>query len=200
MYSPKYNTKTACNMNYDNTSVGYIGRHVPRKRPELPIMAVTNVLKDKSIQVYNMGVDPENEYWAKLKTDYHDQMNIIHFTSDKSMVQNYWKNVGVNCVTGIYEPFGYTVCETLDRGVPAIVQNLDGPKEIVDEVKEHVFLYDVHQDIEKDIVSFGNALNRFLKTPPHIRKKMAMSARRALDKLHPSVIRNEWISLFETLS
>lgn len=200
MYSPKYNTKTACNMNYDNTSVGYIGRHVPRKRPELPIMAVTNVLKDKSIQVYNMGVDPENEYWAKLKTDYHDQMNIIHFTSDKSMVQNYWKNVGVNCVTGIYEPFGYTMCETLDRGVPAIVQNLDGPKEIVDEVKEHVFLYDVHQDIEKDIVSFGNALNRFLKTPPHIRKKMAMSARRALDKLHPSVIRNEWISLFETLS
>ena len=198
MYSPKYDEK-AFNVDYSNNTVGYIGRHVPRKRPELPIMAVTNVLKDKSLQVYNMGVDPDNEYWKKIHESYTDQMNIIHFTPDKSYIQKYWSNVGVNCITGIYEPFGYTICETLDRGVPAIVQNLDGPKEIIEEVKENVFLYDVHQDIKKDIENFSKALKRFLDTPASVRKEMAVNARTALNKLHPTVIQRDWVALFETL-
>ena len=107
--------------------------------------------------------------------------------------------MGVNCITGIYEPFGYTICETLDRGVPAIVQNLDGPKEIIEEVKENVFLYDVHQDIKKDIENFSNALKQFLETPPDVRKQMAKNARVALDKLHPTVIQHDWVALFENL-
>ena len=198
MYSPKY-YNTPNTVNYSNNTVGYIGRHVPRKRPELPIMAVTNILKDKSLQVYNMGVDPENEYWQRLNKLYGDQMNIIHFTPDKSYINKFWTNVGVNCITGIYEPFGYTICETLDRGVPAIVQNLDGPKEIIDEVRDNVFLYDVHEDIEQDIKNFSKALKEFLDTPPEVRENMAKNARNALKKLHPSVIQEDWVSLFETL-
>jgi len=197
-YTPKYDNVPK-SVDYANNSIGYIGRHVPRKRPELPIIAVTNVLKDKSLQVYNMGVDPNNEYWDELYTLYKEQMNIIHFTPDKSKIQQFWQNVGVNCITGIYEPFGYTICETLDRGVPAIVQNLDGPKEIIDEVKDCVFLYDVHQDIKKDIESFSNALKKFLDTPPEVRQTMASRARCALDKLHPTVIQKDWIKLFENL-
>lgn len=198
MYSPKYD-KTCFNVDYENNTVGYIGRHVPRKRPELPIMAVTNVLKDTTLQVYNMGVDPNNEYWQKLHKLYSEQMNIIHFTPDKSFIQRFWNSVGVNCITGIYEPFGYTICETLDRGVPAIVQNLDGPKEIIEEVKENVFLYDVEQDIEKDIKNFSKALKKFLDTPPDTRKEMAKKARGALKKLHPAVIQKDWVRLFETI-
>ena len=197
-YTPKYDNVPK-NVDYANNSIGYIGRHVPRKRPELPIIAVTNVLKDKSLQVYNMGVDPNNEYWDDLYTLYKEQMNIIHFTPDKSKIQQFWKNVGVNCITGIYEPFGYTICETLDRGVPAIVQNLDGPKEIIDEVKDCVFLYDVHKDIKKDIESFSCALEEFLATPPEVRENMAKKARVALDKLHPTVIQNDWVKLFKVL-
>ena len=197
-YTPKYDNVPK-NVDYGNNSIGYIGRHVPRKRPELPIIAVTNVLKDKSLQVYNMGVDPNNEYWDELAQLYQEQMNIIHFTPDKSVIQKYWQNVGVNCITGIYEPFGYTICETLDRGVPAIVQNLDGPKEIIDEVKDCVFLYDVHQDIKKDIESFSCALEEFLATPPEVRENMARKARVALDKLHPTVIQKDWVKLFEAL-
>ena len=197
-YTPKYDNVPK-NVDYGNNTIGYIGRHVPRKRPELPIIAVTNVLKDKSLQVYNMGVDPNNEYWDELAQLYKEQMNIIHFTPDKSVIQKYWQNVGVNCITGIYEPFGYTICETLDRGVPAIVQNLDGPKEIIDEVKDCVFLYDVHQDIKKDIESFSSALEEFLATPPEVRENMARKARVALDKLHPTVIQKDWVKLFEVL-
>lgn len=197
-YTPKYDNVPS-NVDYTNNTIGYIGRHVPRKRPELPIIAVTNVLKDKSLKVYNMGVDPNNVYWEKLAELYGDQMNVIHFTPDKSVIQHYWKNVGVNCITGIYEPFGYTICETLDRGVPAIVQNLDGPKEIIDEVKDCVFLYDVAQDIKKDIKNFSGALEEFLNTPAEKRQAMALKARGALDKLHPTVIQKDWIKLFETL-
>lgn len=208
MYLPKYGNGNGINdgvnrnsfqVDYESNTIGYIGRHVPRKRPELPIMAVTNVLKDKSLRVYNMGVNQNNEYWRKMHNQYKDQMSVIHFTPDKSAIQSYWNNVGVNCITGIYEPFGYTICETLDRGVPAIVQNLDGPKEIIDEVKENVFLYDVDRDIKKDIHNFSVALQKFLDTPPTVRKDMAKRARKALDKLHPAVIQKDWIQLFETL-
>lgn len=197
-YTPKYND-VPNDVNYDNNSIGYIGRHVPRKRPELPIIAVTNIIKDKSLQVFNMGVDPNNDYWEKLQKKYGEQMNVIHFTPDKSIIHNYWKNIGVNCITGIYEPFGYTICETIDRGVPAIVQNLDGPKEIINEVKDCVFMYDVHRDIKKDIESFSIALKEFLNTPASVRKEMALKARSALNKLHPTVIQNNWVALFETL-
>jgi len=198
-YTPKY-TGIPDGVDYTNNTVGYIGRHVPRKRPELPIIAVTNILKDKSLQVFNMGVDPKNKYWGELSKLYGDQMNIINFTPDKAIIQKYWNNVGVNCITGIYEPFGYTICETLDRGIPAIVHNLDGPKEIIEEVKDSVFLYEVNQDIEKDIVNFSVALKQFLDTPPEVRQQMAKTAKKALAKLHPSIIKKEWIGLFETLS
>jgi glycosyltransferase involved in cell wall biosynthesis len=200
MYSPKYDDDVKKpNIDYSNNTIGYIGRHVPRKRPELPIMAVTNVLKDKNLMVYNMGVDPNNAYWQKLHKSYGEQMNIIHFTPDKKYIQKFWNNVGVNCITGIYEPFGYTICETLDRGVPAIVQNLDGPKEIIEEVKDCVFMYDVDKDIKKDIANFSEALKEFLETPANVRESMAKRARTALNKLHPTVIQKEWVGLFESI-
>ena len=61
-----------------------------------------------------------------------------HSSSEKevlSKISEYWDSVGVNCITGIYEPFGYTICVTIDRGIPVVVSNIDGPKEIIEEVK-----------------------------------------------------------------
>ena len=52
-------------INYSSNDIGYIGRHVPRKRPEIPIKAV-EYLKNEAIKVYNMGVDYDkydNAYW-----------------------------------------------------------------------------------------------------------------------------------------
>ena len=40
----------------------------------------------------------------------------------------------------------------IDRKIPVIVQNIDGPSEIVDKVKEFVIMYDVDkEDISNDI-------------------------------------------------
>ena len=200
-YTPKYDDKYT-DVDYSSNTLGYIGRHVPRKRPEIPILSV-NKNKIENVKVINMGVDYDrygNEYWKKLEKIYEDNLKIIPFTSDKETKENYWKQVGINCITGIYEPFGYTICECLDRRIPVIVSNIDGPKEIIEEVKEHVYIYDVNVDYyEKDIDNFTKTLQSTLKIDPQIRKENAEKARRALDKLRPEVIKLEWLKLINEI-
>ena len=195
-YTPKYDN-VKLEIDYTKNDLGYIGRHVPRKRPELPIMAVKKSERD-DINVVNMGSKKGNEYWDKLKKEY-DNLKVINFSTDPRKKKEYWESVGANSIVGIYEPFGYTICETLDRGVPAIVQNLDGPKEIIDTFKEFVFMYDVKQNFEEDIDSFLEAAKKFWDTPPEVRKEMAEKARKALDRFRPEVIKEDWKDLLEQI-
>ena len=195
-YTPKYDD-VRLEIDYSKNDLGYIGRHVPRKRPELPIMAVKKSERD-DINVVNMGSKKGNEYWDKLKKEY-GNLKVINFSTDPKKKKEYWESVGANSIVGIYEPFGYTICETLDRGVPAIVQNLDGPKEIIDIFKEFVFMYDVKQKFEEDIDSFLEAAKKFWDTPPEVRKEMAEKARKALDRFRPEVIKKDWKGLLEKI-
>ena len=112
------------------------------------------------------------------------------------------KKVGSNCITGIYEPFGYTMCETLDRGIPAIVQNIDGPSEIVNDVLDNVYIYEVDKkDFNKDIKNLSKAINKFINTDPEKRKENCLKARKALDRFRPENIKKDWDKVFnESLS
>ena len=101
-----------------------------------------------------------------------------------------------NCITGIYEPFGFTICEALDRRISLVVSNIDGPKEIIDSVKNYVTLYEVDYDYEKDKKNFNNALLRFLKLTPEEKKRNAFEARKCLDKFRPENIIIDWNILF----
>ena len=198
-YNPKYDDKNL-EINYESNDIGYIGRHVPRKRPELPLRAVCK-LNIKNINVYNMGVDYDkydNMYWRILEKNHKDQLKIIPFTSNKKIIENYWKTIGFNCIVGIYEPFGYTICEALDRRIPLIVSNIDGPSEIIDEVKQYICTYDVDiDDYNNDIDNFSDSLIDALKLSPQQRKDNAEKARKCLDKLRPEIIKQEWIKLFD---
>ena len=200
-YIPKYD-HVESKIDYTSNDIGYIGRHVPRKRPEIPIKAV-EYLKKELVKVYNMGVDYDkydNAYWRKLAKKYVDQLVVIPFSTDKKVKEEYWKKIGINCITGIYEPFGYTICESIDRGVPVIVQNIDGPKEIVEEVKEHVCMYNVDtDDYKQDILNFSKSLEILWNTPPEVRKENAIKARACLDKLRPDVISKEWEQLVQQI-
>ena len=197
-YEPKYDN-VELKINYTSDDIGYIGRHVPRKRPEIPIRAV-DILKRVDINVINMGVDYDkydNAYWRTLEKKYKEQLNIIPFTSDKDIKEKYWSQVGINCITGIYEPFGYTICEALDRRIPVIVSNIDGPKEIIEEVKEYVNTYEVDaNNYNNDIINFSNALKKIWTITPEERKERAERARKCLDKLRPDVIKEDWRKLF----
>ena len=196
-YKPKYDNVHLQN-NYNLDDPGYIGRHVPRKRPELPLFAVEKI-GNKDVKIINMGVDYKNgsnDYWEKLETE-HKQLEIIPFSSDPKLKAKYWNNVGVNCITGIYEPFGYTICETLDRRVPCIVQNIDGPSEIIKGFEEHVITYKVDMDMEKDIENFSQALNVFWNKSEKERKEMAEKARKSLDRFRPEVIKQDWKHLLD---
>ena len=200
-YKPKYDD-TFSEVNYASNTLGYIGRHVPRKRPEIPIVSV-NKHGIENVKVINMGVDYDrygNDYWKKLETKYKTNLTMIPFTSDKEIKENYWKEIGINRITGIYEPFGYTICECLDRRIPVIVSNIDGPKEIIDEVKDYVYTYEVDVDnCDKDIDNFTETLQSTLQIQPEIRQQNAELARQALDKLRPEVIKLEWLQLINEL-
>lgn len=197
-YTPKYDDAQLEN-NYTSNDIGYIGRHVPRKRPEIPILAV-NGLDTTDVKVINMGVDYDkydNEYWREMEKKYKDTLVIIPFSSDSRIKEDYWKTIGINCITGIYEPFGYTICESIDRRVPLIVSNIDGPKEIIEEVKEYIYTYEVDIDnYGNDIKNFSSALLKMWETNPKERKLNCENARKCLDKLRPEVIKKEWKKLF----
>ena len=196
-YEPKYDNEEL-DVDYTSNTLGYIGRHVPRKRPELPIVSI-NQNKIDGVSVVNMGVDYDkydNAYWRKLEKKYEDSLKIIPFTSDKNIKEQYWKDIGINCITGIYEPFGYIICECLDRRVPVIVSNIDGPKEIIEEVMNNVYTYEVDVDnYQNDIQNFTKTLKETLSVDPEVRKKNAIEARKALDKLRPENIKEDWMNL-----
>ena len=185
--------------NYALNDIGYIGRHVPRKRPDLPILAVERSNRN-DVRVFNMGVDYRGEtgnpFWEEMGRKHPKQLVIIPFSSNKETVHFYWNSIGANCITGVYEPFGYTMCETLDRRVPAIVQDIDGPKEICELVKDSVFEYHVDKDFEQDIENFMESVFRFWDTHPDDRASMANHARKALDGFRPGVIKEEWKKVF----
>ncbi len=193
-YKPKFDTDT-WRPNYELNDIGYIGRHVPRKRPDLPIFAVEKSGR-KDIRVFNMGVDYQGEqgnpFWKELGRKHPKQLIIIPFSSNKETAQFYWNSIGANSITGIYEPFGYTMCETLDRRIPALVQNIDGPSEITAKVIDSVFVYEVDQDFNKDVDNFLLAVERFWNTSAEMRQAMADQARNALDDFRPEVIKGKW--------
>lgn len=202
-YKPKFDSTENTN-DYNNNNLGYIGRHVPRKRPELPLKGLLHLKNNnnendnyKNIKIKNMGINKDNEYWINLQENYKELLETIEFNTDKSVIDKYWSNIGVNCITGIYEPFGYTMCETLDRKIPAIVPNIEGPSEIVEDFKDCVFEYDVSMDFEEDIQNFSKAINKFLNTKPEVRKQMAEKARGALDNFRPDNIKQKWKSVIE---
>ena len=202
-YSPKYDHQEN-KSNYDSNTLGYIGRHVPRKRPEIPILAVSNRENVKeNVKVINMGVDYDkydNEYWRKLQKEYENNLVVIPFSTDENVKESYWKDIGVNCITGIYEPFGYTICETIDRRVPVIVSDIDGPKEIIEEVKDSIVTYEVDVDnYQNDIHNFSVALDKMLKITPEQRKFNCENARKCLDKLRPEVIKEDWKQLIHEI-
>ena len=202
MYTPKYDDQLVFD-NYNIDHLGYIGRHVPRKRPELAIETIRQMALD-NVKVFNMGVDFNkggNVYWKKLQDKYKDQLEIIEFTCDKKVKQYYYDNIGANVCSGIYEPFGYTVCECLDRRIPLIVSNIDGPKEITEKVKEFVYQYEVDKtDMNNDISNLSATLESFYKTSPEKRKENAEQARKTLDDYRPQKIKKEWMKLFNCCS
>ena len=200
-YKPKYDD-IILDIDYASNNIGYIGRHVPRKRPELPLLGVKRSKSTGNIQIFNMGVDYDkygNDYWKKLERENEELLNVIPFSSDKNKINEYWGNVGANCITGIYEPFGYTMCETLDRRVPAIVQDIDGPSEIIRGLEENVFMYNVNkEDMAKDVENFTEALEDFWNTSSEERKERSENARKALDNFRPETIKLKWNEVLES--
>ena len=88
--------------------------------------------------------------------------------------------------------------DALDRRIPLILQDIDGPKEIIGNLRDYVYLYDVdRENWKKDVNNITKAIEKFLKTDPEKRKENAEKARKALDRFRPEVIKKDWIEIFK---
>jgi glycosyltransferase involved in cell wall biosynthesis len=187
---------------YHCNHLGFIGRHVMRKRPDIISQAVYGQLgHGREISVYHAGVNAggQDDQMFRDRTKAHDKyIHIIPFTHDQRVLQTeYWDKIGASCVTGVYEPFGYTVCEALDRYKPLICVNVGGVAEITRDARPgSVFSYDPDASYTQDIQNIAGAIECFLETPPATRRAMAIRARLTLQKYAPSRVRPQWIEAF----
>ena len=85
----------------------------------------------------------------------------------------------------------------MDRRVPVIVQDIDGPSEIIKGYEDYVYMYKVDSmDFKQDILNFTQALKTFWETPEEERVQNCNKAREALNQFKPEVIGKEWEEIF----
>lgn len=194
VYEPEYTHVKYNSLN----SIGYIGRFVPRKRPELCILGLEKInrLDVKCLFMGNHGGD--KGYWKSKKEKYKN-LELIPENFNKYEKDVFFNKIGIGSFTTIYEPFGYSLCEFIDRGIPVIVGYVDGPKEIIKGFEEFVYPYQVFQNYEKDIESYSKTLKHVLSLSHEVREKNAQNARKILEKLKPEIIVEEWKKLILNL-
>lgn len=189
-YIPKYTHRLYNHLD----TVGYIGRFVPRKRPELAILGLDKIDR-LDIECLLMGKH-ENIYWEKLKKKYKN-LTFVKESFNEEVKNNFFNKVGIGSFTSIYEPFGYSLCEFIDRGIPVIVADIDGPKEIIQGFRKYVYPYKVFFDYEKDKESYAKTLKHVLSLSKDERKENSEKAREILNSFKPEIILKDWENLLK---
>lgn len=189
VYVPEYYWRPYKHMD----TVGYIGRFVPRKRPELAILGLEKIDR-LDVPCLMMGKH-DNGFWQKLNKKY-DNLELIPGNFNMNAKDNFFDRVGIGSFTSIYEPFGYSMMEFIDRSIPVIVPDIDGPQEIIEGFRDCVYPYEVHQNRDKDIESYSKVLEHVLSLSPDERKSNAQKARGILERFTPEIIIKDWNELF----
>ena len=192
VYVPEYSWRPYKHLD----TVGYIGRFVPRKRPELAILGLDTIGR-LDVPCLYMGRH-DHSFWKELKEKY-DNLELVPENFNIQAKDTFFDRVGIGSFTSIYEPFGYSLLEFIDRGIPVIVPDIDGPREIIEGFRDCVYPYEMHKDIDKDIESYSKVLERVLSLSPKERKRNAQKARGILERFTPEVISNDWNKLFKNI-
>ena len=105
------------NMNPNSKNIGYFGRFTEEKNLDL-IVRVFKRLKNKG-KLYLIG--------GEYKTDDKDII-VVPFTD---RVEDYMKKCGLFIMLSRYDSFGVSIIESMAMGLPTVVSNTCGAKEIV---------------------------------------------------------------------
>ena len=189
VYVPEYSWRPYKHLD----TVGYIGRFVPRKRPELAILGLDTIGR-LDVPCLMMGRH-DHTYWQEMKEKYIN-LELVPENFNMNEKDKFFDRVGIGSFTSIYEPFGYSLIEFIDRGIPVIVADIDGPQEIIEGFRDCVYPYEVHQNYDKDIESYSKVLEHVLSLSPEERKRNAQKARGLLERFTPEVIIKDWNELF----
>ena len=148
-------------------NMGYIGRFVPRKKPEHLVFAQEKIRRLHGIDTHfiGAGVSHPNGYWNHLQNTY-SNVTLHKWSSDKKAIEeNFWQQVNLVGITGVYEPFGYTCLEAIDRMTPILVQDIGGPREIVSGFENCCFMYETSTNEKQSVNNMEDVIMRYLNTP-----------------------------------
>ena len=178
-------------------NMGYIGRFVPRKKPEHLVFAQDKIRKIHGINTrfIGAGVNMPNTYWDKLAKNYSNV--VLHkWSSDKKAIErNSWQQVNLVGITGVYEPFGYTCLEAIDRMIPILVQDIGGPREIVSGYEDACFMYSTSTNEKLSVNNMQNSIIRYLNTPINELHNKTKKMREVIKRFDKDVIRDRWSNL-----
>ena len=178
-------------------NMGYIGRFVPRKKPEHLVFAQDKIRKIHGINTrfIGAGVNTPNGYWDKLAKDYSNV--VLHkWSSDKKAIErNFWQQVNLVGITGVYEPFGYTCLEAIDRMIPILVQDIGGPREIVSGYEDACFMYSTSTNEKLSVNNMQNSIIRYLDTTIDELHNKTKKMREVIKRFDKDVIRDRWSNL-----
>lgn len=107
----------------------YIGRITEDKGPQVVINAVKKI-KDKNIRLHIIGDGPYLNFVKQLAKE--DNRIIIHgFVQNDDLIQIFEKCSFAILPSLWYEVFGYTILETMNKGLPVISTDIGAIPEIV---------------------------------------------------------------------
>jgi glycosyltransferase involved in cell wall biosynthesis len=181
----QYNRKTSYEINAtEEFKIIQVGRLIHmQKGQHLAIKALSYILSETpelNIKLYFIGVGESFEYLTQL-ADEEKIIENIRFLGlkSKNQIHEELKDYHLLLQPSLFEGFGLTVIEGIAAGIPVIVAELDGPKEIlnnlnmgtfcepnnyIDLAKKIRFIYDLYINkniMNSNLIAEANVLSEY---------------------------------------
>lgn len=167
----------------------YVGSLIPEKGVNSLVRALVNLPEDTSATV--VGDGPESESLRRLASSL-GVLDRVKFTGHipYNRVRDHYATADAFVHPGIWpEPFGRTILEAMETGLPVLVSNIGGPAEIVDDP-----LCRFAPGTPSAIVE---AVNRLRDREDDVGER---NRRRVRDRYAPERITNEMISVYRDVT
>lgn len=142
----------------DMFKIYYYGRLTKEKNIELLVQSFQKIQKNHNVSLLIRGKGIESQ---KIKKNKYENIDIREWTGNKKDLFNEIKEQDLVVLPSYYEPFGMVILESLSNGVPVIISNNCGCKEIFKKANKFCFSLDIEGDLSKKIISIMNNYHEY---------------------------------------